>query len=266
MNQLANKNIQIPSFFGLQFAFIVFLFLAYCQLPIAAFSQNWTMKVDGRVLVNKVKLAGSIVTLYKNGVQEQQVITELDGAFFFKLPLNAEYILTVTKPGFITKKIKIITTNVPTDPADTIRFNPFQPNVTIFEMPLDPEISKRMEAILSQPLAVYQYILSEKNFNYDQKYTDMIKERISELEDLQKKAENEMVEKAKTAAVEAQKQMELDKNYNAAIDKADKAFATKDYVNAKAGYKDASGLKPAEVYPLQKLAEIDKLIVNGNKH
>jgi hypothetical protein len=262
---MMNKNIQVTSFAGLHIAFSVFLFLASCLLPIAAFSQNWAMRVDGRVYANKVKLAGSIVTLYKNGVQEKQVITEADGAFFFKLPLNAEYIVTVTKPGFITKKLKILTTNVPTGRADTVKFKPFQPNFTIFEMPIDPETSKRMEAILSQPLAVYQYILSEKNFDYDEKYTDMIKARLSELEELQKKAENEMVDKAKTAAMEAEKQMELDKNYNAAINRADKAFGGRDYINAKAGYKEASGLKPEEAYPLQKIAEIDKLLVNGNK-
>jgi len=265
MSRTQNTNKQITDYTGLHFLFFIFSFLSFCQLPVTAFSQNWTMPVDGRVFANSEILAGSVVTLFKNGTQLKQVVTTTSGTFNFELPPDAEYIITITKPGFITKKLKVNTTNVPASRADTGRFKPFQPDVTIFEMPIDPETSKRLEAILSQPLAIYRYIPAENNFNYDQKYTDVIKAQLFELEDLQKQAENEMVDKAKSAALEAQNQMDLDKKYNAAINKADKAFISKDYTLAKTGYKEAIGLKPAEVYPKQKLAEVDKLLANGHK-
>jgi hypothetical protein len=54
----------------------------------------------------------------------------------------------------------------------------------------------------------------------------------------------------------------LNEKYTAAIAKADKALAAKDYTNAKAGYTEASGVKPAEAYPKTKLAEIDKLLAD----
>ena len=258
MRQITNgiqKNISVA---GMHLAF---LFL----LPSAIHAQSWVMPVNGRVFANNDILAGSVVTLYKNSAQLKQVVTTSSGEFIFALPPDAEYVITITKPGFITKKLKVNTANVPASLADTAKFTPFQPDVTIFEMPTAPETSKRLEAILSQPLAVYQYIPSQKNFNYDEKYTDMIKARLTELSELQMQAENEMVEKAKAAAVEAQQQMDLDKKYKAAIDKADKAFGKKDYAIAKAGYKEALGLKPEEVYPKQKLLEVEKLLANGSK-
>ncbi len=251
-------EISLPLF---RFLVIISLFL----FQTISFAQSWVMPVDGKVFSGGEKLTGSIVTLYKGGTQLQQVVTTSNGKFSFELPPNGEYIIAITKPGYVTKKFKINTSNVPADRVDAGNFNPFQPDVTLFEMPSAPEISKRVEAILSQPIAIYQYIPSETNFNYDQKYTDAVQSKLSELEDLQKKAEKEMAEKAKNAAQEAQKQMELDKKYKAAIDKADKSFSNTDYMNAKSGYSEAAVLKPTEPYPKQKLAEIDKLLANAGK-
>ncbi|MEK6616310.1 MAG: hypothetical protein AABZ32_09400, partial [Bacteroidota bacterium] len=58
----------------------------------------------------------------------------------------------------------------------------------------------------------------------------------------------------------AAKQKEMDEKYKAAIAKGDVAFGTKNYTPAKAGYTEATGIKPAEQYPKTKLAEIDKLL------
>ncbi|MBI4946272.1 MAG: hypothetical protein HY840_07720 [Bacteroidetes bacterium] len=258
MKRITNTLRIFSSIVGMCVAFFILL-------PSALHAQAWIMPVDGKVFSGSDKLAGSVVTLFKNGTQLQQVVTTSNGKFSFELAPNAEYIISITKPGFITKKFKINTANVPADRADAGNFNPFQPDVTLFEMPKAPEISKRVEAILSQPIAIYQYIPSENNFNYDQRYTDAVQAKLSELADLQKQSEKEMAEKAKAAALEAQKQMELDKKYKAAIEKADKAFNSTDYANAKTGYTEASALKPAEAYPKQKLSDIDKLLANANK-
>ena len=147
------------------------------------------MPVDGKVYAGKDRLTGSIVTLFKNGTQVQQVVTTSNGKFSFDLTPNAEYIISITKAGYITKKFKIITANVPSDRAAQGGFNQFQPDVNLFEMPTAPEVSKRVEAILAAPIAIYQYIPAESNFNYDDKYTATIQQKLSELADLQKQAE-----------------------------------------------------------------------------
>src|ERR1051325_4666435 len=245
------------------FRLVAFIFLIKA-FSFSASAQNWVMPVEGKVMVGVQKTAGAIITLYKNGTQQQQVVTTSNGKFSFELLPNAEYIIAITKPGFVTKKFKIITANVPADRADAGNFNPFQPDVTLFEMPTAPEISKRVEAILSQPIAIYQYIPTENNFNYDEKYTQSIQQKLSELADLQKQVEKEMQDKAKNAALEAQKQLEIDNKYKAAVAKADKALGSSDYPAAKAGYNEALAIKPGEAYPKQKLAEIEKLEANVN--
>ena len=53
---------------------------------------------------------------------------------------------------------------------------------------------------------------------------------------------------------------EKDQQYKDAVAKADKFYAAKDYPNAKSEYNNALGVKPAEVYPKNKIAEIDKLV------
>ena len=176
------------------------------------------MPVEGKVFAGVARLAGSIITLFKDGKQLSQLVTTSNGKFSFELPANAVYIISITKPGFVTKKFKISTQNVSPDRSKGGNFNPFQPEVTLFEMPTAPEIAKRVEAILSNPIAVYQYVPGEENFNYDEKYTQSIQSKLAELADFQQQAEKEMVEKAKNTAAEAQKQMGFAEKYNAAID------------------------------------------------
>ncbi|HNO70387.1 MAG TPA: hypothetical protein PKO16_01295 [Bacteroidia bacterium] len=238
--------------------FVVSFFLLYSISQ----AQNWIVPVDGKVMVAGQKTTGAVVTLFKNGQQQQQVVTTSNGRFGFELAPNAEYIIAVTKPGFITKKFKIVTSNVPADRAAEGDFNPFEPDVSLFEMPSAIEIAKRVEAILSQPIAIYQFIPSENNFNYDQKYTDAIQSKLAELADMQKEVEKEMQVKAKKVAVEAQQQLETDNKYKAAIAKADKSFSGADYTSAKTGYNEALAIKSQEAYPKQKIAEIDKLLAN----
>ncbi|MEK6616611.1 MAG: hypothetical protein AABZ32_10955, partial [Bacteroidota bacterium] len=264
MRRIMNSLHKFLSVTGMRLAFLLVLPYALCLMPYALQAQQWVMPVDGKVFAASQKVTGAIITLYKNGKQYQQVVTTSNGKFSFELPPNAEFVISITKPGYVTKKFKIVTANVPADRAEGGNFNPFEPDVTLFEMPTAPEIAKRVEAILSQPIAIYQYIPSENNFNYDEKYTQSIQQKLAELADLQKQVEKQMEDKAKNAAVEAQKQLELDNKYKAAIAKGDKAFNSTDYPIAKAGYNEALGIKPGEAYPKQKLAEIDKLLAGAN--
>ncbi len=64
-------------------------------------------------------------------------------------------------------------------------------------------------------------------------------------------------ELAKKAAEDAKKK-ELDDKYNAAIAAGDLAMKGEKYTDAKTKYQDASALKPAEKYPKDQLALIDK--------
>jgi len=64
------------------------------------------------------------------------------------------------------------------------------------------------------------------------------------------------------ALTDLAKQKALDDQYAAAIAKADKSFALKTWEQAKTDYTAASALKPNEVYPKDKILEIEKIVAD----
>ncbi|HRH71319.1 MAG TPA: hypothetical protein PLB89_17590, partial [Flavobacteriales bacterium] len=69
---------------------------------------------------------------------------------------------------------------------------------------------------------------------------------------------------ARKAEAQAKKEQdELDAKYQAAIEAADAAFDKKDYAQAKPKYMEASGLKPAEKYPKDRIAAVDELMAEA---
>ena len=78
------------------------------------------------------------------------------------------------------------------------------------------------------------------------------KDKIAEIDKLLK------AEAAAKAAAEAEKAKEA--KYQSLIAAGDKSFGSKDYTGARASYQSASGMKPTEQYPKDKIAEIDKLL------
>ena len=81
----------------------------------------------------------------------------------------------------------------------------------------------------------------------------------TQLAAIEKAMAEEVAAKAKADA-DAKSKAELDAKYLAAIKKGDDAYSAKDWITAKAGYSEASGLKTAEQYPKTQIALIDKAI------
>ncbi len=71
------------------------------------------------------------------------------------------------------------------------------------------------------------------------------------------------VDRLVAAAAEAARQAELDARYQGVISQADAAFDAKDLQVAKAKYVEASGLKPSERYPKDRITEVDALIAEA---
>jgi hypothetical protein len=285
------------------------------------FSQTaaWSFPVSGKVTKAGKKLSGAVVTLLKSGTQVNQIVTNVNGKFDFVLEPNADYIITVTKPGFITKRFSFNTQNVPPERAKQGFGGVDLSEIVIFEIPQGVDVNE-LNSILSQPIAKFAFQDVAQDFNYDEKYTQSIRGKLDKLGEAQKKAEEEEKKKAdgdkavndmynaavskgdkalstndystakaayneaanlkpdeksikdklkylentlaKDAADKAAagKEKELNDKYTAIITKADKAFAAKDYSGAKSSYNDALGLKASEKYPKDKIAEIDKVL------
>jgi tetratricopeptide (TPR) repeat protein len=81
---------------------------------------------------------------------------------------------------------------------------------------------------------------------------------------------DEQAPKGKIAEIDAilagiAKQKALDEQYQAFISSGDKLFASKDYIQAKDQYSQASGLKPEEQYPKTKIAAIEGILADLEK-
>ncbi len=74
-----------------------------------------------------------------------------------------------------------------------------------------------------------------------------------------------LIDQKKAEAAELLKQQELDAAYDAAIAAADQAFDSGDLAAARSEYEKASGLKPAESHPKQRIGEIDGLLAEQAK-
>ncbi len=64
-------------------------------------------------------------------------------------------------------------------------------------------------------------------------------------------------------AEEAKKKKELDDKYNALVAAADGLFKDQKLENAKTKFQEAAGVKPAEAYPKEKIAQIDALLADA---
>ncbi len=223
---------------------------------------QWLYEIDGTVTSANKRLDGAIITLFKGSTQTQQVTTPPNGKFNIKLEQEFEYTLTVTKPGFITKKFLFSTKGVPTDIAKNFEGGA-KPEISIFEIPKDPAVASQVNAILSQPMAKFLYDPTGFDIVFDKEYSESMLQELNRLNQLEKEAKKKEEEDAKNQQLNA---AAVESKYNAAISKGDAAFSKKDYTTSKTAYQDALTIKKGEKYPLDKIIEIEKLLADASKN
>ncbi len=160
-----------------------------------------------------------------------------DGKYTFQVPINADYIVTVSGPGMVTKKFMISARGIPPERAQE-PFGAIEATVGLWK-----KVDGVDYSALNQPANKYYYNPDKQKLEYDKEY---LQQMLGLIEQIREQEKN--LEKNKAAA---------EKNYQAAIKKADILFAKKDWANAKATYTEASGYKPAEAYPKTQMAAID---------
>ena len=195
----------------------------------------------GNITENNKKLPGAVVSLYANGSLLTSV-TSSGGKYELTLELGVDYMVTYTKPGFITKRIEFNTKNVPADRAKN-PFSDFPIDIDLF-----PEIpGTDIDKVLMQPIGKIAYDKDYDkvgDFVSDDAYHQSIQSLLDKIEQARKDAE--------------EKSKEIDAQYKKIISKADGEYTSKNYNDAKTDYLAASQLKPGEQYPKDQLAAIDK--------
>lgn len=120
------------------------------------------------------------------------------------------------------------------------------------------EINARYEKIIATADDMF------KSENYDgarAKYTEASTLKSEEAYPKGKIKEiDALIAEQKRKEEEERRKAELDKRYNDLVAVADKAYDARKYPDAINAYKDASGLKPEEAHPKQRISEIEKLL------
>jgi hypothetical protein len=266
----------------------------------------WQFKFGGKVTEfnekkgKDIALEGAICTLLKGSTQVQSQTTSNGGKFKFVLDPNNEYTVTITKPGYITKKFSISTYNVPVERGE-FPFAEFDIEVGLFK--LFPGLDY---SCLDKPVAKVSFNPAKDvdDFDYDKVYTASIQACIDKLRQLE--AEARAKQKLYDAAIEAADKLfaqsnwqgakdkynealtylpneqypkdqiakcdeklgasaKLDADYKTAIAEGDRLFTAGDYAGAKAQYQKASALKVAEQYPKDRIVLCDQKIAEAGK-
>ena len=221
------------------------LLLAMASMAQGRFTVNGRMKVDGS------DMSGTRVVVYKNGVKERTLTSGL-AKFSLDLDLQASYILSFEKDGFVAKKLSF-NTKVPGDAAGDA-FTPFDFAVSIFKQYDDVNI-----VVFNQPVGVIRYEAGMGDFDYDTDYTKSIQSQLQQtlaaVERKQKEEASKDEEEARNKerlVAEAKKQAELQAKADQA--KAQAALKAEKEQAAAQARQEAEARKAAQLVQTQKVA------------
>ena len=155
--------------------YIIMILLAFHCLSLSAQAPGPPLfNIKVKFSVQQGGLENSLITITKNGAP-YRVIDPSKAKYSIDLELGAEYILTFTKPGHITKSV-VVDSHVPNG-REKEDFGKFSADVGLAMQPEDQEIT------YSQPVGRIKYSNERGDFDFDKDYTATAKE-------MQKKAED----------------------------------------------------------------------------
>src|SRR6218665_3271860 len=142
------------------------LFVPLVFISSAAKSQNETVHIFGELRddVNKKKLDGCKVTVFKDGGQADQIDTGNSGKYDLTLKLGYIYDIKFAKDGYLPKVIRLDTRNIP----DEERYGGFDMNVpgTLF-----PDREGFNTDLLKEPIALAKYFPNADGLMFDEEYS-----------------------------------------------------------------------------------------------
>ena len=179
--------------------------------------------VNGRLKVEGGDLNGARAVVYKDGVKERTITASLS-KFTLDLALNANYVISFERDGYVAKKIAF-NTQVPSDAIDN-GFTPFDFAVALFKQYDDINI-----VVFNQPVGMIRFEPSVGDFDYDTDYTKSIQ---SQLQEVVAQVEKKQKEEQERAAQQAREQQEASKQVQRAEEEARKQAAAQQAAEAKA--------------------------------
>ncbi|MGB0881372.1 MAG: hypothetical protein ACPGSO_00355 [Vicingaceae bacterium] len=227
------------------YQFIAASILCLCMLQAKVSNAQWTADVAGLVKKEETKkrMEGATITIKRNGSVWKTIPVDAKGKFNVPLLPGAVYMIEVSKPMHVTKRIQVSTKNVPPEDA---KYG--------FDIPFDISLFEKMEgldvSILDKPIGKIAFDPNSGYMDYDAAYTKSIKDKLDQLK-------RELAARLKAEKENREKNQKV---YDAAIAAADKAFNAGKFEEAKPFYEKAAKIFPTETYPEFQLGDIsDKL-------
>jgi tetratricopeptide (TPR) repeat protein len=220
--KIKNAGLVLASIF--YFSMLVFS-ITYAQSPERYLQINGTAELDMKPVSN------AIITLYEDNKEINSVKTGSGGKFSFKLEMNKDYIVEVSKKGYISKRIRFIT-KIPDEETGVW--------VREFAVGLVKYCEGINYSVLDEPVDVIKYSVRRKDFDSDKTFVYKVKPR---LENLYMDVDQCIIDK-----------------YNSTLDEADKLLEQKKYDEAKSKYEQAQEIYPDEEYPEEQIGKIADMI------
>jgi len=146
-------------------------------VSIPAFSdENWTIKIDGRVTSGCEELNGAVVSLIKNTRIIQEIVTLRNGKFVFVLKPDNEYVIAVSKKGYVSKSIYFSTHNVPNELLYTLLYPEYPVEITMFRT-----IEGLSTSVIKNPVGRIVYSQKMDDFEVDLEYAEQMKPELQKI-------------------------------------------------------------------------------------
>ena len=140
--------------------FFSFLFFSYFSF----FAQDVLVEVQGDVSDDNSDLSGVALKVSQGSKVITSALTDPTGKYSFQVPLGGDFMVVVSKDGYVSKRFTISTTGVTPERA-LLKFTPIGARITLFKKVEGVDYS-----LLNQPLIKYVYNPTKENFEYDKVY------------------------------------------------------------------------------------------------
>jgi len=182
--------------------------LSLVLLPSTAFTQELDLSLFGSVkdFDTRKKIEGCQVNIYVGSSKLKSFTTNKSGKYDFFLPLDKNYKVEFSKPGYVTKFLEINAGNIPQED----RRSGFA--VGPMEASLFKEVEGLDFSILQEAVGKFKYNQEHGAIEWDFAYGDAMANKINKMmSDYEKKIKNENKEEDRLAKEMEKKQADFDK-------------------------------------------------------
>jgi hypothetical protein len=212
----------------------------------SSYAQDWTLKLSSNVEIRSWKLTstyekeerslqGASIVLTSGSQIVTQTTSDGNGDFTIMVPPNGEFVLTVSYPGYNTKRFAVNTQNVPNDIAK----ENFKPSFSIGGFIMAKPFQGIDYSGLNQTLVRVEYNAKKK------KFTDNEEATVRGIQIVSKIAADENA---------------LIQSFCSTNKSGDVALAKPDCPLAKTLYQKAMTIIPFEAYPVEQLKKVSECL------